>query len=270
LDRDDENLALRLLIAGISVCDSNTLGTDKYGEKTFRDIALWIGRNLSCQGELALRVGGWGVEMLRTLPIFVLEAGDVLAPSALAVEFVSAFLARHIRNNPWLSPFATPPEPWTGIRKGLLPPDHWACVPFIRQHHPSIEVAARKAIGTGQMQKVLDAVNALQAVAYTINKPVLDFMPRLAARGPESTSASERDQDNAAAKLRAWQMDMVIAEAMADYERFYVPLNIDFRGRVFGVPHFNLTREDHVRGLLLFADGKLLWIGQDFGCCTSG
>ena len=49
-------------------------------------------------------------------------------------------------------------------------------------------------------------------------------------------------------------------------ERFYVPLNIDFRGRIYPIPHFNFTRDDRVRGLFLFADGKpigkegLLWL----------
>jgi DNA-directed RNA polymerase len=49
-------------------------------------------------------------------------------------------------------------------------------------------------------------------------------------------------------------------------ERFLVPLNIDFRGRVYPIPHFNFTRDDRVRGLFLFADGKpigedgLLWL----------
>ena len=57
---------------------------------------------------------------------------------------------------------------------------------------------------------------------------------------------------------------MTTAEAMP--ERFYVPLNIDFRGRIYPIPHFNFTRDDRVRGLFLFADGKpigeegLLWL----------
>ena len=57
---------------------------------------------------------------------------------------------------------------------------------------------------------------------------------------------------------------MATAEAMP--ERFRVPLNIDFRGRIYPIPHFNFTRDDRVRGLFLFADGKpigeegLLWL----------
>jgi DNA-directed RNA polymerase len=111
------------------------------------------------------------------------------------------------------------------------------------------------------MQPMLDAINALQRVAWVINKPVLDYMQRFGGPPGPDANASLRDQKEALAKLRSWQIDMVTAEAMACCERFYVPLNIDFRGRLYGVPHFNFAREDHVRGLFLFADGKP--IGKD-------
>jgi len=53
----DEDLALRLLIAGVSVCYAPNLGVDSEGQKNFRDIALWIGRNLGHRGELGFKVG---------------------------------------------------------------------------------------------------------------------------------------------------------------------------------------------------------------------
>jgi DNA-directed RNA polymerase len=260
-DIEDETLALRLLVAGISVCGSDTLGADKNGEKNFRDIALWIGRQFDCEREIGLKVGAWGINMLLTLPVFALADDDIPVLKAEVNAFMDDVLVRAIRNNPLLSPLTTPPQSWTDIRKGGLPPDHWAHLPLIRSHHPSIEIAAREAIRTGQMQKVLDAVNALQAVAYTINEPVLDFIRRLGHPTPNHPNVSDREQQEAWAKLRAWEFDMVTAEAMACCERFYVPLNIDFRGRLYGVSHFNFAREDHVRGLFLFADGKP--IGDD-------
>jgi Autographiviridae RNA polymerase len=33
---------------------------------------------------------------------------------------------------------------------------------------------------------------------------------------------------------------------------FWVPMNVDFRGRLYGIPHFNFLREDYVRSLFLF------------------
>ena len=61
-----DDLALRLLTAGISVCFAGDLGVDDDGEKNFRDIALWIARNLVSirDRELALKVGVWGINRL--------------------------------------------------------------------------------------------------------------------------------------------------------------------------------------------------------------
>ena len=164
-------------------------------------------------------------------------------------------IERGAKANPLLSPLLTPPEPWTQVRKGGLPPDHWANVPLIREHHPSIEEAARKAIGTGKMQPLLDALNALQRVAFSINEPVLDYIKR---------------------DVRHAFTDVVVAEMLAAHGRFYVPLNIDFRGRVYAIPHFNFQREDCVRALFLFADGEpigeegLKWLKAHVAACADG
>jgi DNA-directed RNA polymerase, mitochondrial len=241
----DETLADRLLIAGISVAEGGDLGTDEDGEKNFRDMALWIGRNLGHRRELGLKVGTWGINMLLTLPAFALD-GDVLRMTASVDDLMDQVIERGVENNPLLSPLTSPPEDWTQVRKGGLPVDHWARVSLIREHHPSIERAARKAIGKRGMQRVLDAINALQRVPFSINEPILEFILRA---GPSP------DQ------LQVFDIDTVTAEVMACAERFWVPLNIDFRGRVYGIPHFNFAREDHVRALFLFADGER--IGED-------
>ena len=200
-------------------------------------MALWIGRNLGQKGELAFSVGAWGVDMLLSLSIFALVDGNVLdIPLTERLDaFLDGVLERGVKANPLLSPLLTPPEPWTQVRRGGLPADHWANVPLIREHHPSIEEAARKAIGTGKMQPLLDALNALQRVAFTINEPVLDYIKRTTEMAPT---------------------DVVVAETLAAHGRFYVPLNIDFRGRIYAIPHFNFQREDCVRALFLFADGE--------------
>ena len=63
----------------------------------------------------------------------------------------------------------------------------------------------------------------------------------------------------ALAEQTVW--DLIVATAEAMPERFWLPLNIEFRGRVYPIPHFNFTRDDRVRGLFLFADGKP--VGED-------
>src|SRR5262249_23681183 len=116
---------------------------------------------------------------------------------------------------------------------------------FIREHGPTITNAAQRAKDLGRMDRVFAAVNALQSVPWSINEPVLNFMHRL--------EASEL-VPNADAR-RIFEIDKRIAVIMAGHSRFWTAMNIDCRGRVYGLPHFNFGREDHVRGLFQFADG---------------
>ncbi len=264
-----DELALRLLTAAISVCFARDLGADDDGTKNFRDIALWIARNLlsTRDRELALKIGVWGINRLLSLPIFVLGPDDIL--ELVLTDQLDTFLndafIRAIKANPLLTPSAAPPQPWTGVRKGGLPAGHWAQPPLIRDHHPSIENAARKAIGTGRMKLLLDAIHALQTVPFTINLPVLHFLrrwnpppmpvaPDKSKLTPGQYWHAKKKHSEALAERAAWDLIVTTAEAMP--ERFFVPLNIDFRGRIFPIPHFNFTRDDRVRGLFQFADGK--------------
>jgi DNA-directed RNA polymerase len=50
--------------------------------------------------------------------------------------------------------------------------------------------------------------------------------------------------------------DMETAERLTGAERFYTPMNLDWRGRVYGLTHFNFQRDDRVRALFQFADGE--------------
>jgi DNA-directed RNA polymerase len=259
---DDNTIAIRLMVAGISVAEGGDLGTNKDGEKNLLDQALFIGRNLGHQRVLGLKVGAWGINMLTDLPAFALDAG-VLKMTAPVDEIMDDVIVNAVKNNPLLSPLTTPPEPWTQVRKGGLPADHWAKVPLICERNPKIENAVCNAIGRGRMQPVLDAINVLQRVAFTINEPVLDFVKRdggpPAPEEPQPPIWQQKEWQNwieVRARRKVFDTDMVVADAMAGAGCFWVPLNIDFRGRIYGIPHFNFQREDRVRALFLFADGE--------------
>jgi hypothetical protein len=105
---DDAALALRLLVAGISVAEDGDLGTDEDGEKNPREQMRFIGRNLGQQGLAGLKAGAWGITMLCALPVFALD-GDILKMTAAADEIMDGVLARavaancrHSRNHPHL------------------------------------------------------------------------------------------------------------------------------------------------------------------------
>jgi DNA-directed RNA polymerase len=263
----DAVLAPRLLVAGITVCAADDLGTDSDGQKNFLNQALWIGRNLGVvrDRDLAVKVGTWGINRLLSLPIFALGPGDVL--ELVLTERLDALLddvlLHSIKTNPLLTPSAT--APWTQVRTGGLPAGHWAQPPLIKDHNKAIENAARKAIGTGRMQPLLDAVNTLQPVEFSINLPVLHFLRRMGPPplppAPDKSKLkpgqywyAKKKYSEALAQVTDWELIVTTAEAMG--ERFPVALQIDFRGRIYPIPHFNFTRDDRVRGLFLFADGK--------------
>jgi DNA-directed RNA polymerase len=111
---------------------------------------------------------------------------------------------------------------------------------LISRHGRRIENVVRKAIGTGAMQPVLDAGNALQDVYCVINEPVLDLVERLGVGN---------------------SLDISRAQALAARGRFTVPKNFDFRGRIYDVTHFGYQREDFIRGLFLLERGEP--IGED-------
>jgi len=263
----DETVARRLLIAGISVANSERLGADENGKKNLLDTLLFIGKHFSRGDKMRLIVGDWGINKLLLLPIFVLD-GEDLRLTEHAIDFMQDVFAHDIRNNPLLSPLDEPPEPWTQVRKGGLPPDHWAAGrPFVREHQRSIEKVIRDTIGKRRMQRVLDAVNSLQRVPFIINEPLLKFI--LAREGPQAPlpkppvwhTKKFKEYAESAADCKIYHFDNVIADAMIAVGRFWVPLELDFRGRIYGIPHFNFAREDRVRTLFLFANGEK--IGED-------
>ena len=263
-DLDNTNLAIQLLVAGIHVCDSNQLGINrKTGEKTFLKIAIVIGRSFGVReddDELALKVGAWGINMLLTLTVFALD-GEILVLTRDAYHLFDEVLAEAAANNPLLSPTQTAPTPWTQVSKGGLPADHWARRPLVANE--VTQGVWRKAISTGQMQPVLDALNHLQSPAFVINKPVLDYVRRVgfSKRPPISYDFKTDDDWRVAYKewevlARSWALDVVTAEVMASLDHFYVPLRLEFRGRVLPIPRFHYQRDDHIRGLFLFRDGE--------------
>ena len=119
------------------------------------------------------------------------------------------------------------------------------------------------------MKPTLDALNALQAVPWTINKRVLDVLRACVLKSVEVDGVPKDDN----ADLVMFKLDMQTAEAMAAHERFWTSMNLDWRGRVYGVPSFNFQRDDRVRALFLFADGEpigeegLYWLKVHLANC---
>lgn len=202
-----------------------------------------------------------------------------------------------VRLRPVMFPSEWPPLPWQSLTLGgpRDPAGHHS-TKVVRTLHQETQGLVRAAISDGQMQPTLDALNTIQRVPWTINKRVLEVILECEKRGiavkggvkgwgvppakdvtlpeyPEGGSASELKQwgiDCARAKRTnrtlagerlGFRADLTTAKMLAENERFYVPHNLDWRGRVYGLSHFNFQRDDRVRALFLFDRGEA--IGED-------
>ncbi len=98
------------------------------------------------------------------------------------------------------------------------------------------------------MEPALRALNSLQSVPWKINTKILDVIRKC----PELEVS-----DNTVMYFE----HMETAERLAKEACFYTAMNLDFRGRVYGVPNFNFQGEDYVRALFLFAERTTTAIG---------
>jgi len=170
--------------------------------------------------------------------------------------------------NPSFVPCTESPKPWTRWRDG----GYWdertrVFAPFVRNcHHPRDIARIKRAFRDGSMKAHVDAVNALQSVAWRINVPVLEELKRWLPTFERKYRWRKigkwwRKSKTPMVKVgKKWVSetllldDIAIAEGLVG-QRFWTPLNIDKRGRIFGVCNFWYGRQDYVRALLLFADG---------------
>ena len=243
-----------------------------------------------------LDAGKWCVDLLvNGLPeIFELVDRETrLGITDSGVALAEAAVYEAINRSPVYQPRTEPATPWTAFTSPLV--DGAAEAKLLRTRYKDTISAARHAIKTGQMQPALDAVNSLQAVPFKINTwimdvinavyasgvhvdglPLLNGLPALEPMSDEEHKALTKAQREVRLKEAAgikqfnrqnkgdkvgFREDMATAERLAAHDSFVTPMNMDWRGRVYGIPHFNFQREDRVRALFLFANGAP--IGED-------
>jgi DNA-directed RNA polymerase len=217
---------------------------------------------------------------------------------------------RLIRRNPVWLPQTEPPLDWTDLDKGGPSDKRLSLIRrVISRHSKSNDAAVSEAIRAGTMQSTLNALNALQNTAWTINRPVLEVLNRCAESeigipgGPPQTDfevpilsagAWQSMDDDARQQWRRkieeveeknrkrrskrilLDQDLATADTLVAHPRFWTPMYLDWRGRVYSVPHFSYPREDYVRGLFLFADGApigeegLYWLKAHVANCGDG
>jgi DNA-directed RNA polymerase len=270
-----------------------THGSLKYRKQAFRSIAQKAGYKLKgWTTQERFKAGSWLLGAVLDGSVFVLVESDIqgqyvtITEDALSVsdKMVSLMMDRA----PLLLPSLSKPDDWTSDVRLM---DGYR-VQLVRTHDKMTQSVLRGAIKTGQLGRVLEAVNAAQSVSYCVNAPILDVIEGAYKAGlvieglppskdipiPEPDVPWETMDQNL---RRVWmkrrsdtkdlnrsfigqrltlERDIETARHIGS-NPFWTVLNLDYRGRVYGVPSFNFQRQDYVRSLFLFADRKAL--GRD-------
>jgi DNA-directed RNA polymerase len=163
-----------------------------------------------------------------------------------------ALRAELVYRDPVFVPTVEAPADWTAWRCG----GYWddgtrISATFIRDSDQATERGARRAFRNGQMSEHVDGVNSLQRVQWTVNAPMIQVVQRFAREVSFPRLLSLEDERACRTLIT---QDVARASQLAE-KTFHIPMNCCFRGRVYGIPHFNFQREDHVRSLFRFAQG---------------
>ncbi|XP_066920976.1 DNA-directed RNA polymerase, mitochondrial-like [Clytia hemisphaerica] len=181
-------------------------------------------------------------------------------------------------------PMLIPPRPWTNPTSGAYMLLHSDLVRTVTGQYKLNQL--QSAAEDHQMDKIFDSLNYLGNTAWKINEPILDMMItlynttgdiKLDIIGPnlpniERVNAKrkmtweERKSRQRKKKLYhelfALRMDILYKLSVANHfrsETFWIPSNLDFRGRVYPIaPHCSHIGSDISRCLLMFAEGKKL------------
>ncbi len=222
----------------------------------------------------------------------------------------AAMIAQDIETVSWCQPMyqpmVVPPRPWEGIDTGAYLTEQVArTVKLVRTRNREHRRQLKSSLATDQAAPLRAAVNAVQATAWRVNETMLEIveamvdhpipnsdMPGRAVTPPprpenydelspearkgwriEAAKAAEINREIAGQRV-VFAQDIATARLMlANGNRFWVPHNLDFRGRVYPVPHFNPQRGDTVRCMFEFAEGVplgpdgLYWLAIHLANC---
>lgn len=226
-------------------------------------------------------------------PIFcrstIWQGGRRIGVVSMLEEFTKILInqpAEHLYTK--LLPMVCSPKPWQSWDEGGFLVTK---TPFLRVkgHEHAQKQYAEAAADRGDLDQLFAAIDVLSQTGWRINKNVFDVMVEAWNSGKAVANLPPLDKafadvetpgPNATAKER-WQwfnqmkrvenersglhsercfqnLQMEIAKSYL-HETFYLPHNIDFRGRAYPIPpYLNQMGADNCRGLLLFDEGREL------------
>ena len=192
-------------------------------------------------------------------------------------------------------PMVVPPAPWIDYWKGAYKGILAGSQKLLRMHQRGTKFGKRylKKLEQLNLEIPITAVNAIQNTPWKIHKKVYEVathlmvsgggraglpytiippLPMILSSNPSKEEVkkyrevmTEYYKEETARKsnvIRARSM-LSIAKRFMDYERFYFPCNMDFRGRIYPIPVFNFQGDDLTKGLIEFAQPTPLKKAED-------
>lgn len=187
----------------------------------------------------------------------------------------------------YMVPMVTPPVPWEAFDSGAYTDPRLAAqTTLVRTRKAYQKRPIDEAIKSGRLNRLMDAVNAIQSVPLEIDEFMLDVVEEAYARGvelegfpreididepekPEAASKEilkayyrnrskvKRQNDGMVGERQVFKADMAVAHHLVG-EVFYLPHSLDFRSRVYPTAHFSHHRADHIKALIRFHNGQAL------------
>ena len=190
---------------------------------------------------------------------------------------------------PYWQPMIVPPNDWTDNNTGAYLDSALSLQTQLVKHANKQQIRmVNHRIANGEMKDVLDAVNLMQRTPFKINQYILDavswawadnkmlkkFPQRLKVQLPDRPDNWD-EMDNVQRKgwiidrrkirernreidggVSFMHWDLETANFLSSYDEFWVPCNMDFRGRIYPISTFSYHRDSHVKAMFLFARAK--------------
>ena len=191
----------------------------------------------------------------------------------------------------WMAPIFKPmlaePKPWTDFDTGAYHDEFLAsCVKLVRSSTIEQENTIRHQFTKGTPDYVR-AVNALQATPLSINTDVLevvqwcwderkqlgkfptqdlperprmpenwqDLEPQVIAEIKADIRRHQKLVTQVKGSAEVMRQDLQTAHELAVHDKWFLPMNLDFRGRIYAIPSFNYFRDDHIKALFTYYRG---------------
>jgi DNA-directed RNA polymerase len=206
-------------------------------------------------------------------------------------EMAKAAVMETVLKSPVYQPRTEAPKAWDSFIMRVAQDDRTLDrSQLLRTFHKDVMSAARHSIRSGEMAPALKGLNVLQAVPFTINTWIMDVISQCYVHGinveglprNKALDVPKRMDDEVFKELDLDQRrllsktirglkkanrandadtvqyveDMETALRTSEAPRFYTPMNWDWRTRTYALTRFNFQREDRVRSMFLFANGK--------------